>query len=107
MAAAPTNSPAASIDKRFMNVALPWLLLVGPQPITATRGVNPFFMLQLRCAFRLPLRPITHAPARLAPRERDRLASKTTEMSAFNSRNGKRGNHEGDTPVLSISHDTA
>jgi len=28
------------------------------------------FMLQLRCAtFRLPLPPITHAPARLAPRE--------------------------------------
>jgi len=30
------------------------------QPITATRGVNPFFMLQLRCAtIRFPLRPIT------------------------------------------------
>src|SRR5215213_6740563 len=96
-----------------MNVALPWLPLVGPQPITATRGVNAFFMLQLRCAtVRLPLRPITPAPARLAPRQRDQLASKTTEMSAFNSRSGKRGNHEGDipegdTPFLAISHDTA
>jgi hypothetical protein len=48
-----------------MNVALPWLLLVGRKPITATRGVNPFFMLQLRCAtFRFPLPQITHAPAR-------------------------------------------
>ena len=65
MAAAPINRPAASIDKRFMNVALPWLLLVGRQPITATRGVNPFFMLQLRCAtFRFPLPPITHAATR-------------------------------------------
>jgi hypothetical protein len=40
--------------------------LVGRKPITATRGVNPFLMLQLRCAtFRFPLSPITHAPARL------------------------------------------
>jgi hypothetical protein len=46
-----------------MNVALPWLLLVGRKPITATRGVNPFFMLQLRCAtFRFPLPRIPHAP---------------------------------------------
>jgi hypothetical protein len=46
-----------------MNVALPWLLLVGRKPIIATRGVNPFFMLQLRCAtFRFPLSRITHAP---------------------------------------------
>jgi hypothetical protein len=45
-----------------MNVALPRLFLVGPKPITATRDVNPFFMLQLRCAtFRFPLPPITHA----------------------------------------------
>jgi hypothetical protein len=48
-----------------MNVALPWLLLVGRKPITATRGVNPFFMLQLRCAtFRFPLPQIPHAPTR-------------------------------------------
>src|SRR2546423_9325823 len=66
-----------------MNVALPWLLLVGPQPITATPRVNPFSMLQLRCAtFRLRLRPITPAPARLAPRERDRLASRQHQMRA-------------------------
>jgi hypothetical protein len=31
------------------------------QPITATRGVNPFFMLQLRCATFALLPPITHA----------------------------------------------
>jgi hypothetical protein len=48
-----------------MNVALPWLLLVGRKPIIATRGVNPFFMLQLRCAtFRFALPRITHAPTR-------------------------------------------
>src|SRR5947208_6801498 len=58
-----------------MNVALPWLLLVGPKPITAAGGVNAFSMLQLRCAtFRFPLPPITHAATRLAPREGDRLA---------------------------------
>jgi hypothetical protein len=46
-----------------MNVALPWLLLVGWKPIIATRGVNPFFMLQLRCAtFRFPLSRMAHAP---------------------------------------------
>src|SRR5947207_8739563 len=99
--------PAAIIDKRYMNVAIQWLLLVGPKPITATGGVNPFSMLQLRSAtFRFPLPPITHAATRLAPREGDRLAWGNRDEH-FSSRGGNGGNREGDNPILAIPHDTA
>ena len=68
-------------------------------------------MLQLRCAtFRLPLRPITPAPARLAPRERDRLASRQHQMSASQlTRNEKgRETNEADKPGdLAIPDDAA
>src|SRR5215217_2934370 len=90
-----------------MNVALPWLLLVGPQPITAMRGVNPFSMLQLRCAtFRWPAdhactRPPCSTgtrPASIATTPDERISAHATATEET---------HEADNPALAIPHDAA
>jgi hypothetical protein len=53
-AAVPISSPIASVDKCFMKVSS-LFVLIGRDVSIATRDVNEFFMLHLRCAWsRLP-----------------------------------------------------